>query len=213
MREHDLRAASTFFESNQKSSTWRTPLNNHPYQIDHLLIPRSQLCHTTHLKRKLDCVDSDHAALHINFLLSIKTLLFNASDKNTIRNWEKTKIDNFLLHHNQKEKFQTSASNFLLKLDPKTATGSTNNEILSLIERHITKTTEEAAEVPVTSKPDWFSASENILMTLMLKQNEALKEFMKNGILETQNALKGNLKLPRIANRMTSMPNPKKHGE
>ncbi len=63
IREHDLRAASTFFDYNNKCNTWRNPRDKQPYQIDHLLIPRNQLCHTINVKRKLDSIDSDHATL------------------------------------------------------------------------------------------------------------------------------------------------------
>jgi hypothetical protein len=85
MREHELRAASTFFESN---NTW----------IDHMFIPRRQLHHTNDVKRKLDSINSDHAALCITFWVSNEALLF----KHTERNREppeatRTKIDNFLL--------------------------------------------------------------------------------------------------------------------
>jgi hypothetical protein len=75
MREHDLRAASTFFDCNNKFSTWMNPKNQCPYQIDHFFIPKHQLCHTTNVKRKLDSVDSDHAALCIKFQMSHEPLL------------------------------------------------------------------------------------------------------------------------------------------
>jgi hypothetical protein len=69
MREHDL-IAVTFFNCNNNFNTWRSPRYKRPLQIDRLLIPKYQLCHTINVKRKLDSVDSDHAAQRIEFQMS-----------------------------------------------------------------------------------------------------------------------------------------------
>ena len=80
MREHQLRAAATFFDNNNKYNTWLAP--PHPstakrqaYQLDHFLIPKYQLCQTTNVKRKFDGATSDHAALQIDFHLLNTPLL------------------------------------------------------------------------------------------------------------------------------------------
>jgi hypothetical protein len=189
MREHDLRAASTFFESNKKYNTWRNPRDKRPHQIDHFLIPRNQLCHTVDVKRKLDSIDSDHAALCIEFRLSSETLLLKKTE-NSEEIRPKNRINNFLLRNSQKGEFQRKVSEFFLNLDLKTAAESTEDELLHIFESHITEAAKEAAEQPISSKPDWFSASEHILMELISKRNEAQKNFMKKGTPDLQETLK-----------------------
>lgn len=71
MREHDLRGASMFFEI----KCLEKPQDTRPQQINHFLIPKSQLCHTVNVTRKLDSVNSDHAVLCIEFNLSNEMLL------------------------------------------------------------------------------------------------------------------------------------------
>jgi hypothetical protein len=70
MREHQIRAASTFFDNNNKYNTWLGIPNaiskkRCPYQLDHIFIPKHQLCLTTNVKRKFDGAHSDHAAMCI----------------------------------------------------------------------------------------------------------------------------------------------------
>ena len=74
MREFQLRAATSFFDNNNKYNTWLAP--PHPssgkrraYQLDQIFIQKHQLRHTTNAKRKFDGVASDHAALFIEFHL------------------------------------------------------------------------------------------------------------------------------------------------
>jgi hypothetical protein len=69
MQEHKLRAASTFFDNNQKYNMCLGLPNaimkkRQAYQLDHIFIPKLQLCHTTNVKRGFDGAPSDHAALH-----------------------------------------------------------------------------------------------------------------------------------------------------
>jgi hypothetical protein len=57
MRDHQLRAASTFFNNNRKYNTWlgipnATMKKRHAYQLDHIFIPKHQLCHMS-VKRNL----------------------------------------------------------------------------------------------------------------------------------------------------------------
>jgi hypothetical protein len=80
MRELDLRAPSPFFGSHGKFNAWRCP-KKWPYQIDHFLIPHTQLCHTFNIQRKFDGVDSYHAAFLMNFELDYNTLLTNKATK------------------------------------------------------------------------------------------------------------------------------------
>jgi hypothetical protein len=117
MREHDLRAASTFFDCNKKFNTWKNPKNQCPYQIDHFLIPKHQLCHTTNVKRKLNSIDSDHAARCIKFQMSHEPLL-QKKDGNSGKTKPRSKIDNFVLQSFQKHNFQGKVSDFLQNLDP-----------------------------------------------------------------------------------------------
>ena len=87
MREHQLRAAATFFDNNNKYNTWLAPPHpstgkRHAYQLDHIFIPKYQLCHTKNIKRRFNGATSDHAALFIDFELSSIPLLKKKAEKN-----------------------------------------------------------------------------------------------------------------------------------
>lgn len=116
MRELDLHSPNTFFDSHGKFDTWRCPSNKQPYQINHFLIPRTQLCHTFNVQRKFDGAYSDHAALLIEFELDCNTLLSNKSNKEDKKH--KTKIDNHILHTTGKSQFQDKVSSFFDALNP-----------------------------------------------------------------------------------------------
>jgi hypothetical protein len=85
MREFQLRAASSFFDDNNKYNTWLAPPQaptekRKAYQLDQIFIPKSQLCQTTNVKRKFDGASSDHAALSIDFHLLKGPLLKNKGE-------------------------------------------------------------------------------------------------------------------------------------
>jgi hypothetical protein len=85
MREFQLRAASSFFDNNNKYNTWLAPPQaptekRKAYQLDQIFIPKSQLCQTTNVKRKFDGASSDHAALSIDFHLLNGPLLKNKGE-------------------------------------------------------------------------------------------------------------------------------------
>ncbi len=67
---------------------------------------------------------------------------------------------------------------------------ATNDELIQLFENHIVEAAKEVAEKEVTSKPDWFTASEDTLIKLIHIRNEALKNFMEKGTAETQENLR-----------------------
>ncbi len=104
------------------------PRDKCPHQIDHFLIPKSQLCHTVNVKGKLN----NHATLCIEFQLSNETLLSKKTEENK-ETHPKTRINNFILWNSQKSKFQERASDFFLNLDPITAK-STNDQLLQIFE-------------------------------------------------------------------------------
>jgi exonuclease III len=96
MREHRLRAASTFFDNNRKYNTWLglpnpTTGKRKAYQIDHILIPYHQLCLTSNVKRKFNGVVSDHAALLVEFRLLNFPLLKNKNNNN--KGKQQTSVD------------------------------------------------------------------------------------------------------------------------
>jgi hypothetical protein len=107
MREHDLRAASTFFDCKNKYNTWRNPRDKCPHQIDHFLI------YTVNIKRKLDSMDSDHAT------------------KFQVPN------GNFILQNSNKKKFQERVSEFFQTLDPQIVASASDDDLLILFENHI----------------------------------------------------------------------------
>ena len=84
MREFQLRAASTFYDNNRKYNTWLglpdpKTRKRQPYQLDHIFIPKQQLCHTKNVKRKFNGAHSDHAALLIEFYLQTNPLIKSTS--------------------------------------------------------------------------------------------------------------------------------------
>jgi hypothetical protein len=86
MHEHNLRAASTFFDNNHKYNTWLglpNPMTGRrrAYQLDHIFIPHRQLDQTTNVKRKLNRATTDHAALLIEFRLPIYSVQKNNKKK------------------------------------------------------------------------------------------------------------------------------------
>jgi hypothetical protein len=77
-----------------------------PIQIEHFLIPCTQLCHTLNVQRKFDGVDSDHAALLMNFELDCYALLSHTSNKKKEKTAKKEKNDNHILCTDGKSNFQ-----------------------------------------------------------------------------------------------------------
>jgi hypothetical protein len=137
MREHNLRAASTFFDCKNKHNTWRNPRDKCPRQINHSLIPRNQLCYTVNVKRKLDGMDSDHATLCIKFQVPNGTLLCNKKSNNNEEACLRTRIDNFILQNNNKKKFQVRISEFFQNLNPQIVASAPNDDLLILFEKRI----------------------------------------------------------------------------
>ncbi len=85
MREFELRAASTYFDNNRKYNTWLGLPNANTkkrkaYQIDHIFIPKLQLCQTTSVRRRFDGATSDHAAVSIDFHFLTAPLLKKKRD-------------------------------------------------------------------------------------------------------------------------------------
>jgi exonuclease III len=138
MRSHNLRAASTFFDNNRKYNTWLSPptaptMKRNAYQLDHILIPKNQLCYTQNVKRRFDGAHSDHAALRIDFRLLTTPLLKN---KQNLKN-KKTKpttINNFTLHNQALTTFQTKVLNFFNNLPMDTAIYATPSDIMNSFE-------------------------------------------------------------------------------
>ncbi len=184
MRELDLRAPSTFFDSHGKFNTWRCP-KRRPFQIDHFLTPRTQLCRTLNVQRKFDGVDSDHAALLMNFELDCTTLLSNKLNREKEK-LPKKKIDNHILRTDGKSTFQEKISSYLDSLDPPATQELSMQELFQNFEKHIVESATEVAEREVTHRPDWFSESESILLNLIDKRNDALKCNMKRGVVRLQ---------------------------
>mmetsp|Transcript_1493 Transcript_1493/g.2313 ORF Transcript_1493/g.2313 Transcript_1493/m.2313 type:complete len:881 (+) Transcript_1493:452-3094(+) len=208
MREHQLRAAATFFDNNNKYNTWLAP--PHPstgkrqaYQLDHFLIPKYQLCQTTNVKRKFDGATSDHAALQIDFyLLNTPLLRKKEAQKGSLPTQT---IDNKILRNQELSNFQKGVQNFFDNLQPDTMNFQSPTELLSNFESHIVQTAVDVAAKKKKKRPDWFSESEQTLVDLIEKRNKAFKLCMKQPSSENQNHLKETrkelLRQKRIAKR------------
>jgi hypothetical protein len=120
MREHQLRAASTFFDNNRKYNTWLGIPNaitkkRYAYQLDHIFIPKHLLCHTTNIKRKFDGAHSHHAALCIDFYFLTSPLLKKKKDPQS--NPKPTmKLNNTILRGKELSNFQKKVNEFFDEL-------------------------------------------------------------------------------------------------
>ena len=63
MHELDLRAVSTFFDTNGSHNIWIHLVSKDQYQPDHILIPCNQLSKVVKVKRKFNGSPRDHAAV------------------------------------------------------------------------------------------------------------------------------------------------------
>ncbi len=200
MREHNLRAASTFFDNNRKYNTWLglpNPLTGKrkAYQLDHIFIPCQQLGQTTNVKRKFNGATSDHAALLIKFQIPIHPLQKSNQKRKQqhIRGENKPpikKIDNNILKGKALPNFQESVNEFFTNLSPNDAMFLTPSELLLSFEEHIVQCAKEVASIQEKSRPDWFSQAEETLVNLIERRNGAFKSFMKNPSTENQQILK-----------------------
>ena len=197
MREFQLRAASSFFDNNNKYNTWLAPPQaptekRKAYQLDQIFIPKSQLCQTTNVKRKFDGASSDHAALSIDFHLLNGPLLKNKGETKSTekKNENKTpKIDNNILRNKEVKNFQKKVDEFFDNLN-ELSIFSTPSELIDDFEEHIKSAALEVAPAEVRHRPDWFTEAEEILMNCIDTRNQAFKKHMKHPSTENHQALK-----------------------
>jgi hypothetical protein len=108
MREFDLRAARTFFNNNRKYNTWLGLPNTatkkrQMYQLDHIFIPKLQLCHTTNVKHRFDGAPSYQAALSNDFYFLTSPLLRKKEPHNQTS--PPKRINNYALCDKELSKF------------------------------------------------------------------------------------------------------------
>ncbi len=148
MREFELRAASTYFNNNMKYNTWLGLPNANTkkrkaYQIDHIFIPKLQLCQTTSVKRRFDSATGDHAAVCIDFYFLTAPLLKKRRDL-AIKPPSK-KLDNVSLRTTKRSNFQEKVNEFFQNLTPKLAIFSSPSVLLNEFEKRIVKNALEVA--------------------------------------------------------------------
>ena len=102
LNQNQLRAASTFFESNNKHDTWTYPASKEKYQLDHFLIKWNNLQFVMNVKQKSNGVPSD-AALMISLRFPNTKWLLKKHHDRTAR--KVFKINNKILH-NTKQSLQ-----------------------------------------------------------------------------------------------------------
>jgi hypothetical protein len=194
MREHQLRASSTFFDNNRKYNTWLGIPNaktkkRFAYQLDHVFIPKHQLCYTTNVKRKFDGAHSDHVAVCIEFSFLTSPMLKKKKDtqppdKPTV------KLDNAILRGTGLSNFQEKVNEFFERLLLESAIHLMPSELLDNLEEHIVKKANEIASTEKKNRPDWFSEAEEVLIELISKRNLAFKNFVKRPSEENGQKLK-----------------------
>jgi hypothetical protein len=183
MREFELRAASTYFANNRKYNTWLGLPNANTkkrkaYQIDHIFIPKLQLCQTMSVKRRFDGATSDHAAVCIDFYFLTAPLLKKKRDLEIKP--PRKKLDNVSLITTKHSNFQEKVNEFFQKLTPKLAIFSSPSVLLDEFEKHIIKNALEVAPKEERNRPDWFTEDEENLIDLIEARNLAYKKFMKH---------------------------------
>ncbi len=146
MREFKLRAASTYFNNNRKYNLWLGHPNastkkRKAYQIDHIFIPKLQLCQTMSVKRRFNGATSDHAAVCIKFYF-LKAPLLKKRGVPAKKSASK-KINNAALRTTKRSIFQKKVNEFFQKLTPELAIYSSPSILLDKFEKHIVKNTLE----------------------------------------------------------------------
>jgi hypothetical protein len=194
MREYQLRAASTFFNNNNKYNTWLAPPQSSTekrkaYQLDQIFIPKSQLCQTTNVNRKFDGTTSDHAALLIEFHLLSGPLLKKKETTENKNNHKIQKIDNNILRNKEIKNFQRKVDEFFDNLN-EFSIFSTPSELIEEFKEHITTAALEVAPAQQRHRPDWFTDAEETLMKCIEARNEAFKKRMKHPTEENHQTLK-----------------------
>ena len=94
---------------------WNPQRNNEKgraYQLDHIFIPKHQLCQTMNVKRKFDRAHSDHAAPCIDFCLSTSPLLKKKQDS-PIAHKPNMKLNNTVLRREGLSEFKKNGERFL----------------------------------------------------------------------------------------------------
>jgi hypothetical protein len=172
MREHRLKAASTFINNNRKYNTWlglpNPATEKKAHQIDHILIPYHQLCLTSNVKRKFNGAVSDHVALLVEYHLLNSSLLKNNQKKKATVEQRTRKF-----HAARLWSIRIPGKH---KLTPSDAIYLTPSDILNNFENHIVMFAKEAATTQTRTRPDWFSQAEHTLVELINKRNEAFKK-------------------------------------
>jgi len=195
MRDYQLRAASSFFDSNNKYNTWLAPPRSQTekrkaYQLDEIFIPKNKLCHTTNVKRKFDGATSDHAALFIEFKLPNGPLLEKKQPKDSDN--EKApikKIDNNILRNKQFGAFQKKVDEYFDELN-EFSIFSTPSELIENFEDHITAAAFEVATTETKHRADWFTEAEETLLNYIEKRNDAFKNYLKHPTEDNHISLK-----------------------
>ena len=187
MREFQLRAASSFFDNNNKYNTWIAPPHpitkqRIPYQLDQIFIPKNQLCYTSNVKRKFDGAPSDHAAVMIDFKLISSPIL---KTKNQEKGKKadpipKKKIDNNILRNKELPNFKKRVEEFFENLSLQTTMFSTPSELIDEFESHIAEAAFEVAAAETKTRPDWFTEAEQVLIDAIEKRNIAFKNHLKH---------------------------------
>ena len=160
------------------------------YQLDQIFIPKSQLCQTTNVKRKLDGASSDHAVLSIDFHLLNGPLLKNKEETKSTENKNENKtpkLDNNILRNKEVKNFQKKVDAFFDNLN-ELSIFSTPSELIDEFEEHIKSAALEVAPAEVRHHPDWFTEAEEILMNCI--DTRAFKKHMKHTSTENHQALK-----------------------
>jgi hypothetical protein len=208
MREQQLRAATSFFDNNNKYNTWLglpqpTTKKRVAYQLDQIFIPRNQLCYTTDIKRKFDGATSDHAALSIHFQLPNGPLLKKKTPKEDAPPVQKT--DNNILRNKQLQNFKNKVDEFFNNLSPEESLLLSPSDILDNFEKHIYQAAYDLAASECRKRPDWFTESEETLLEAIQDRNAAFKCFVKHPSETTRQNLREArhrlLRIKRIAKR------------
>ena len=169
LRQTDLRAVTTYFNSTNGHDTWTHPATKEKHQLDHFLVSRLHCRNVIDAQKKYIGAPSDHLALFMKYKYKERKKMSNK--KKQFIETKVFKVDNNILRQASKD-FKSQIANFIKELHEE-VNGKSSSETLEAFEKFIVKSAEKIAMTEVKRRPDWFTESELELSLRIFLRNRA----------------------------------------
>ena len=169
LRQTDLRAVTTYFNSTNGHDTWTHPATKEKHQLDHFLVSRLHCRNVIDARKKYIGAPSDHLALFMKYKYKERKKMSNK--KKQFIETKVFKVDNNILRQAGKD-FKSQIANFIKELHEE-VDGKSSSETLKAFEKFVVKSAEKIAMTEVKRRPDWFTESELELSLRIFLQNRA----------------------------------------